>query len=151
MSIRLAKITDSSRLSFVFLETASMLKSIDFNDDGWCFLSRGNTSEAFERRLTMDNYFACVYQVGDLIVGYIAMLDNEKIDHMFVLEEHQNKGIAKRLWVYAKEQSLLRGGSGKFWVRSSSQAEAVYQSFGFKRAVEHQTENGISSCLMQLQ
>ena len=147
MSIRLAKITDSSRLSFVFLETASMLKSIDFNDDGWRFLSRGNTSEAFERRLTMDNYFACVYQVGDLIVGYIAMLDNEKIDHMFVLEEHQNKGIAKRLWAYAK----VRGGSGKFWVRSSSQAEAVYKSFGFKRAVEHQTENGISSCLMQLQ
>jgi len=78
------------------------------------------------------------------------MIESEKIDHTFVLPDYRNKGVCKNLWSVAKKSCIENGNKGYFWVRSSSYAMEVYESFGFRPKGEKETLNGISFQFMEL-
>ncbi|NND81562.1 MAG: GNAT family N-acetyltransferase [Gammaproteobacteria bacterium] len=147
--IRRANQADAPALSRVLLRAAEALHGQDFSDAGWALLKQMNRSDAFAERFESESYLALVYEVDDVIVGYIAMHDYEKIDHMFVLPEYQSRGIASTLWAQASEACLLAGHGQYFWVRASSVAEPIYRGFGFCAVGERQLSQGISAQLME--
>lgn len=149
MEIRLASSDDSENLSVLVLKASKSVRNTDFTDQGWNLLKSTNTPAAFKKRFEANNYLCWVCEIDDKIAGYLAMIDCEKIDHMFVLAEHRKKGICKRLWSIAKKYCIESGDGDYFWVRSSSYAEPVYKSFGFRPRGERKSSNGISFQFME--
>ena len=150
MNIKFASSTDSETLSDVVLEASQSVRSSDFTDEGWELLKTTNTIQAFQKRFEVKNYFCLICELDQEIVGYLAMIDYEKIDHMFVLPEYRKKGICKKLWSKAKGFCEESGYGHYYWVRSSSYAEPVYESFGFRPTGERKSLNGISFQFMEL-
>jgi GNAT superfamily N-acetyltransferase len=150
MEITFAPLYSAQQLSEITLAAAAELKERDFNDEGWERFVGVNTPEAFRKRLTDTTFSIFCCMESDRALGFISIKDNEKIDQLFVLPELQKRGIATQLWHIAREKTIQQGGTGNFWVRSSSIAVPVYQRFGFVAEGERDTFNGISFQLMRL-
>lgn len=148
LSIRTATALDAGIISNLVLSASLSVKDQDFTDQGWALFERTNTVESVRKRFESSRYFALILDVDGIPVGYIAIVDFEKIDHMFVLPDYRNMGIATRLWHSAQEVCQENGNTSYFWVRSSSYAMPVYESFGFCLSGERQVSNGISFQLM---
>jgi GNAT superfamily N-acetyltransferase len=67
-----------------------------------------------------------------------------------VLPEFMNQGVAKALWLHTRSICELNG-SYAYWVRSSTVAIPVYQSFGFELCGELDTNYGITYQQMKLE
>ena len=148
--MRQATTEDSQRLSSVVLEASLSLKHPDFPDEGRVLLESTNTPPAFKERFKSDDYFAYAYQVDAEMAGYMAMINSEKIDHMFVLWDYRKQGICKKLWAAEKKACSENGKNSFFWVRSCSDAEPVYETSGFRHRGERTTVTGISFQYMEL-
>lgn len=150
MDIRFASRDDSKTLSALVLEASNSVRDADFSDEGWELLKSTNTLEAFNERFNQENYLCWLCEIEGEVSGYLAMIDYDKIDHMFVLPKYRKKGVCKKLWSLARKHCENSGRGDYFWVRSSSYAEPVYKSFGFRPTGERKTSNGISFQFMQL-
>ena len=109
MVIRLASSDDSESLSALVLKASRCVKEKDFTNEGWNFLKSTNTPEAFQKRFEASNYLCWVCEIDEEISGYLAMIDNQKIDHMFVLADHRRKGICRcgqELQIIAKNRVM---------------------------------------------
>ena len=122
MNIRFASKDDSNSLSSLIINASRFVRESDFTSEGWEMLENTKTPEKFQERFNSDNYFCVVYEIDQKIVGYLAMVDYEKIDHMFVLPSHRKRGICKSLWNTAKENCVEFGKGKYYWVRSSTYA-----------------------------
>ncbi|MFQ3247757.1 MAG: GNAT superfamily N-acetyltransferase [Arenicella sp.] len=149
MPIRLATRFDAEIISRLVIDSSLSVKDQDFSDDGWALLEKTNTIEAVSKRFDSETYFALIFDVHGVAGGYLAMVEFEKIDHMFVMPEYRNMGIAKSLWHKAQEICVNNGNDSYYWVRSSSYAVAVYESFGFRLSGDKKISNGISFQLME--
>jgi GNAT superfamily N-acetyltransferase len=69
---------------------------------------------------------------------------------MFVDEEYQNQGIARKLWQVALEYCLSKGNPGIFTVNSSKYALPVYKKLGFIPQSESQERNDVIYVPMKL-
>jgi len=150
MKIEFANVEQSKKLSELALSAAEELRGLDFNEEGWNRFISSATSSEFEKRLYSSEFRIFCCMESDHMLGYISIKDNEKIDHLFVLSEARNKGVARLLWEAAKKNAMKNGASGKFWVRSSSIAIPVYEKFGFICDGQCQNMGGISFQLMRL-
>ena len=150
LNIRSATAADADQLSRLVREASLSIKNDDFTDQGWALLESTITADAFRKRFSRLEYFGLVYEVGAEIVGYLSMVDYQKIEHMFVLPGFRNKGISRSLWAAARKNCVRHGNDGDYWVRSSSYAQKIYESFGFLARGERQTKNGISFVYMSL-
>lgn len=149
MSIRLATPFDAEVISNLVVESSLSVKEQDFSEQGWALLEATNSIGAVSKRFESEQYFALLFDVDGVSAGYIAMLDFQKIDHLFVLPEYRNMSIAKSLWHKAQEICIKNGNESYYWVRSSSFAVPVYKSFGFYLSGARQVSNGISFQLME--
>jgi GNAT superfamily N-acetyltransferase len=149
MTIRLATSFDAEIISKLVIDSSLSVRDQDFSDQGWALLEKTNTVEAVSKRFESEKYFALIFEVEGVAAGYLAMVEFEKIDHMFVMPEYRNRGIAKSLWHKAQEICVDNGNASYYWVRSSSYAVQVYKSFGFRLSGDKQSSNGISFQLME--
>lgn len=149
MSIHSATVFDADVISKLVIDASLSVRDQDFSDQGWALLERTNTVETVSKRFESGQYFALIFEVDGIAAGYIAMVNFEKIDHMFVLPDYRNMAIAKSLWREAQEVCQQNGNSSYYWVRSSSYATPVYQTFGFRLSGGPQVSNGISFQLME--
>ncbi|MBL4671815.1 MAG: GNAT family N-acetyltransferase [Arenicella sp.] len=149
MSIRLATSFDAEIVSKLVIDSSLSVKDQDFSDEGWALLEKTNTIESVSKRFESEKYFALIFEVQGVPAGYLAMVEFEKIDHMFVMPEYRNIGIAKSLWHKAQEICVSNGNVSYYWVRSSSYAVQVYESFGFRLSGDKKISNGISFQLME--
>ncbi len=77
------------------------------------------------------------------IVGVIGIKELSHIYHLFVADQYQGQGVAKKLWLHAKNESIQRGYHGPFTVNSALNAQAVYQKFGFQPTGDVRNREGI--------
>ena len=73
------------------------------------------SADAFKSRLDTSEFYNVVCELDGRIVGYISVKQRFQIYHLFVAEQHQGKGIAKKLWSHITEKF----GLSKYFVRSS--------------------------------
>jgi len=149
MIVRLAKKEDSNILSRLIISASESVRESDFSDDGWALLENTNTVTAFEQRFSLQSYFALISEIEGEPAGYIAMLNFEKIDHMFVLPKYRGLGVCRQLWERARNICEKSGHGSYYWVRSSTAAEPVYTAFGFHSSGAREVANGISFQLME--
>ena len=77
------------------------------------------------------------------IVGVVGVRDNRHLYHLFVANEFQRRGIARRLWAVAREQCIAAGNPGNFTVNASNNAIPVYERLGFVRSGPAKNDDGI--------
>ena len=66
-----------------------------------------------------------------IIVGIVGIKDNKHLYQLFVDEDYQRQGIARKLWQFAMQKCLDSGNSGEFTVNSLLYAKAIYEKLGF--------------------
>ncbi|TAJ92687.1 MAG: GNAT family N-acetyltransferase [Gammaproteobacteria bacterium] len=115
-----------------------------------CPRNRVRTLTAIEERILSDDYLTLCYEEEGAIVGIITILRHEKIDQLFVHPLYRRIGIAKGLWDEARRICEAGGGLGSYWVKSSSLAVPLYESFGFTHAGGRRKKNGIVYYPMEL-
>lgn len=150
MNIEAARIEHTQQLSALVFSATQELRGIDFTEEGWNRFLASNTPGEFELKLNSAEFSIICCLELNRILGFISLKDKEKIDQLFVLPEARRRGIASLLWAAAKKNVIDNGGSGKFWVRFSSVAVPLYETFGFKAEGERQVFSGISFQLMRL-
>lgn len=101
---------------------------------------------SFSERLASPEYQNYVYEEAGSIVGYISIKAQSHLYHLFVSEEFQGKGIARRLWTHAREHSH----ASQFSLRSSLQAVPIYRHFGFTESGPIEVKDGISFQPMEM-
>jgi ribosomal protein S18 acetylase RimI-like enzyme len=77
------------------------------------------------------------------IVGFVGVRDNKHLYHLFVANDFQRQGVARRLWAVAREQCIAAGNPGTFTVNSSNNAVAVYEKLGFVRSGAMKNDDGV--------
>jgi len=149
MPIRFATTSDAKVIAKLIIDASLSVKEQDFSARGWAYLESTITAKAVSEKIQSQSYIALIYESDAACVGYIAMQNFEKIDHMFVLPEHRHKGMAKKLWRKAQRVCAENGNASYYWVRSSSYALPVYKSFGFRASGDREEVNGISFEFME--
>lgn len=77
------------------------------------------------------------------VVGIVGMRDHSHLFHLFVSDDYQGRGLARRLWEAAREDALKHGNTGCFTVNSALNAENTYLRFGFKRTQGVRSHDGM--------
>jgi GNAT superfamily N-acetyltransferase len=142
LSIHLADNTDAAAISELILPLAERYVVHEFRPQARQALLESMGTGGITK-LMADG---CVYHLArrdGRVVGAVGILDCRHLYHLFVAEEYQHQGIARRLWHVAMQKCLTSGASGEFSVNASRYALPFYQKLGFVARAEAQERNGI--------
>ena len=143
MSIRKVTIKDAKEIQSLILRAAEPETNADFDEEGIKNFIKPNELSSIKERIVSEEYLTLCFMEDENIVGIITMHANEKLDQLFVAPSSRNKKVSKQLWLAAKEICSENGNNGKYWVKSSTIAVPVYESFGFHLYGARQKKNGI--------
>jgi len=93
------------------------------------------------------------YQLAHLdgaLAGVVAMRDHTHLFHLFVPRALHRRGLARRLWLAAREAALARGEVTGFTVNSSVYALPFYEGLGFVATGPRVEEGGIAYVPMRM-
>lgn len=150
MTIRKAEASDAEAIRAVILEAVESNRQDDLDELGWEFFYKQVEIDAIVERIGDGIHFTLCHFDDDMMTGVITMRHMERISQLFVRSDQREKGVAKRLWQEAKRLCVEEAGTKTFMVYSSSMAEPVYQSFGFYKAGDRFTRNGVTCTPMEL-
>lgn len=88
-----------------------------------------------------------VAHVGAMLVGAVGLSEARRVQHLFVAEGFQRRGIARALWERTKADllsSLAYYEEAEVVVRSSLYAVPVYERFGFTASGPRFDSAGVS-------
>jgi ribosomal protein S18 acetylase RimI-like enzyme len=84
------------------------------------------------------------------LAGVVAIRDNEHLYHLFVSPKFQRRGLANKLWTFAKEDAIRKSNTNVFTVNSTEYAVPVYEKFGFRAVGQRVEADGIAFVPMKL-
>ena len=142
MRIRAALLTDSENISELVSGLSAKFITGEFSSAGRAHLLSTMTPQAIEKFI-QSGYRYHVAEMDDKLVGVVAVKDNKHLYHLFVAEEYQRQGIAKKLWQLAMEECLNNENTGEFTVNSSEYAQKVYERLGFVARPGPRVKNGV--------
>jgi ribosomal protein S18 acetylase RimI-like enzyme len=105
------------------------------------FLSKNDESNI--RDFVAQGFRYHVAESRGRIVGFVGVRDNKHLYHLFVANDFQRQGVARRLWTIAREECIAAGNPGTFTVNSSNNAVAVYERLGFVRSGPIKNDDGV--------
>ena len=149
MGIRAAVVGDSESISKLICKLSVKFITTEFSSQGREFLLSTMTPDTIEKHM-QSGYRYHVAEMGSKLVGVVAVRDNTHLYHLFVAEQYQRQGIAKKLWQLAMEECLSNGNRGEFTVNSSEYALGVYKHFGFVAQPGSRVRNGVVFFPMKL-
>lgn len=143
MSIRKARIEDTADIRALIIKAVEPESNSDFDEEGVKFFYKPNDFLSIKNRILNEDYLTLCFITDKKNSGIITIHANEKIDQLFVDPSYRNLKISKKLWEAAKGVCFEKGNRNVFWVKSSTVAIPVYESFGFQLDGERQQKNGI--------
>jgi ribosomal protein S18 acetylase RimI-like enzyme len=105
------------------------------------FLSSNNGNSVEQNIKSGFTYF--VATDSKQLVGVVGVKDNSHLYHLFVAEQYQGMGLARRLWGKAMDECKRLGNRGNFTVNSSNNAVDVYEKLGFERTGPTAEKDGV--------
>ena len=124
-------IKDIQQLSFL---SNSLLKYL-FEEEIPKWFEDSFSVEEFEKRILSQQFKHFGYVIDNIIVGFIAIKEDNHLFHLFVDEKYHQQHIGKKLWEFVKENVTFDTMS----TNASLYAINVYESFGFVKDKEIQT------------
>ena len=145
MDIREAKKEDATKIKDLVTNLSHFYLHTE-NEQLPDWLSSSLTKKEFENRMTNNEFTNLVCENNGSIIGYISIKNIRHIYHLFVSQEHQRKGIAKKLWKKARMlcPSII------YTVKSSLHAVPIYESFGFSKHSSIEVKDNIQYQAMEL-
>ena len=150
MRIRVALPADSRDISELISGLSAKFIVGKFSPTGRAHLLSTMTPQAIEKYI-QSGYRYHVAEAGGALVGIVAVKDNKHLYHLFVAEEYQRQGIAKKLWKLAMKESLEEKNTAEFTVNSSEYAQEVYKRLGFVALPGPRIKDGVTFYPMSLQ
>jgi len=150
MSIEIAQTKDAIEIQDLIIRAVKPEENPDFDNEGLELFYKPNEISEIKNRINSPDYLTLCFHKNKNIVGLITIHKNEKLDQLFVDPAYRNMRVSTKLWNSAKKISSRNNESGEFWVKSSTMAIPVYESFGFQHASGRQQQNGITYYLMKL-
>lgn len=147
--IRPAATVDAARISELVSQLAEEFIAHEFSAEGRANLLGSMTPAAIERLLE-SGYRYFVAEAGNTLAGVVATRDDRHLYHLFVANEFQRQGLARRLWEAAQHSCVASAGTTEFTVNASRYAVAAYERLGFVVVGEQQATNGVISVPMKL-
>jgi len=149
LRIRAATPEDSESISKLICDLVEKFIARDFSSQGREFLLSSMTANAISQKM-QSGYRYHVAEVNGMLLGVVAVKDNTHLYHLFVAEQYQRKGIARKLWQFAMKECLSKGNTGEFTVNSSAYALGVYKKLGFVAQAGPKETNGVVFYPMKL-
>jgi len=150
MRIRAAWPGDSKDISELISGLSDRFITDAFSPTGREHLLSTMTPQAIEKFI-QTGYRYHIAEMNGSLVGVVAVRDNKHLYHLFVAEEYQRQGIAKKLWQLAMEECLANGNTEEFTVNSSEYAQDVYKRLGFVARPGPRVKEGVVFFPMSLQ
>jgi len=148
-TIRTGQLQDAKRISVLLVALAEEFIVGAFSPEGRAHFLAELTPTEMERRLTGDFRFYLA-EDGEDLVGVAAIRGHSHLYYLFVAKSHQGRGLARHLWLVAKQESLRIGFTDRFTVNASHFAVSAYERLGFRRTEGTQTLNGVDYNPMEL-
>lgn len=142
LDIREATVDDSESISNLIYALSTKYIAHEFTVEGAKTLLNSMQPDAI-RKYIQSNYRYHVVEIDGQIVGVVGVKDNCHLYHLFVADEYQRQGIARKLWQVALEECVSKGNTGKFTVNSSKHALSAYEKLGFVIRSEPEERNGV--------
>jgi ribosomal protein S18 acetylase RimI-like enzyme len=147
--IRAALPVDSKEISELITGLSEKFITEEFSSRGKDHLLSTMTSQSIEKYMR-SSYRYHVAETDNRLVGVVAVKDNKHLYHLFVAEQYQRRGIAKKLWKVAMEIGVSKGNTGEFTVNSSAYARRIYEQLGFVKYSGSQVKNDVVFYPMKL-
>jgi GNAT superfamily N-acetyltransferase len=139
ISFRAATTADAPAISQLILGLTSYIEARPVDPGCESFLDT-LTPEAIADRLAAPGFIYIVAEDESGICGVAALRDTRHVYHLFVKQDLHRQGLARALL----ERVMSTSDRSFFTVNSSLFAVPVYLRFGFVRAGEQQTRNGVT-------
>jgi ribosomal protein S18 acetylase RimI-like enzyme len=149
LRIRAAVPEDSENISKLICGLVDHFIADEFSSRGRAFLLGTMTADAIEQYM-QSGYSYHVAEMDGVLTGVIGVRNNSHLYHLFVAEAFHRRGIAKKLWQLAMEESLRQGNAGEFTVNSSAYASGFYERLGFVAQSGPREKNGVVFYPMKL-
>ncbi|WP_144394365.1 GNAT family N-acetyltransferase [Pleionea sediminis] len=143
MNIRKATIEDAKEIRALILTAVQPDSNPDFDKQGQLSFMGPNKLSAIEERINSNDYLTLCCIEKHMIVGIITIYSYNYVYHLFVLPNSRGQGVSRQLWMKAQGICEKMGNGGKYWVKSSTMAIPVYESFGFTHEGGRQIKGGI--------
>ncbi|MDR2329936.1 MAG: GNAT family N-acetyltransferase [Comamonas sp.] len=100
----------------------------------------GLSPSAHAERLSSSQFKHYVAEDAAGLCGVVALRDGSHVYHLFVRVDAQGRGIARALWLHAKQRSS----QSTFTVNASLHAVPVYERLGFVAVAGPQRLHGVA-------
>jgi ribosomal protein S18 acetylase RimI-like enzyme len=141
MHIRSATTQDAEAISALINFSAHHFL-LDSSGSGAERFLAGITPQAILGYITRSNFHYLIAEDGTDLAGAVALRDGRHLFHLFVAPAYQRQGLARALWAAAKQGAAKDLES--FTVKSSPNAVAAYERFGFTANGQRTELNGIA-------
>lgn len=149
MKIREATVDDAEDISAIVYALSEKYIAREFSAQGRETLLKSMMPVEIKKYIE-SGYRYHVAEMDGQIVGVVGVRENRHVYHLFVVEAHHCKGIARQLWKVAMEACRLAGYWGEFTVNSSRYAKPLYERLGFVARSGAEEKNGVVSIPMKL-
>lgn len=149
MKIREATVDDAEDISAIVFALSEKYIACEFSAKGRETLLKSMTPVEIKKYIE-SGYRYHVAEIDGQIVGVVGVRENRHVYHLFVVEAHHRKGIARQLWMVAMEACRLAGNWGEFTVNTLQYAKPLYEKLGFVAQSGPEEKNGVVSIPMKL-
>ncbi|QSX31803.1 GNAT family N-acetyltransferase [Shewanella cyperi] len=151
MNIRKALIDDAKAISELIVPLTAKHICPTCDASVHSLLLHSMSVGKIEHYLSTNHFYVVAVNLNDEVVGVAGVRDYAHLYHLFVDDNHQGKGLSRKLWEAVKEESLRNGNSGRFTVNSALNSENVYLRLGFRRTEGVRNREGMMDIPMVLE
>ncbi|HEX7031136.1 MAG TPA: GNAT family N-acetyltransferase [Gammaproteobacteria bacterium] len=149
--VREAALADAPVIARLSIRESARHIRADCSAAGFRELLATLAARAVETRLRDGDFRYWVAEDEAGVCGICALRETAHLYHLFVASDRHGRGIGRRLWETARDDSLARRPSLEtFTVNASTFAVPVYARLGFRRDGGEWIRNGIRSWPMSL-
>jgi len=131
-NIREAKFNDSSEIGELIRVLAEKFITHEFDSKARTHFLSANDGNSVEKNMKSGFSYHVAADRGR-IVGVVGVKNKSHLYHLFVAEDSQGKGLARKLWERALRELTSEGDTRVVTVNSSNDAIGFYKKLGFNQ------------------